>query len=131
MECAIEIRKNGRDVILIEMAPDLSHLFKSAGGVSVELTKLIKELEIPVYNNYRLKEVTDSSVICENTKTSEKLELPADTVLLALGMIPRHDAVDVLRRSAPETEVYVVGDAIEAGTLGPAIMSAFKAAAYI
>ena len=39
--------------------------------------------------------------------------------------------VDKLRRSAPETEVYVVGDAIAPGTVGPAIMSAFKAAAYI
>ena len=46
-------------------------------------------------------------------------------------MIPRHKVADKLRRSAPETEVYVVGDAIEAGTLGPAIMSAFKAAAYL
>ena len=39
--------------------------------------------------------------------------------------------VDELRRCTPETEVFVVGDAIEAGTVGPAIMSAFKAAAYI
>jgi hypothetical protein len=70
-------------------------------------------------------------VICENTNTSDKLELPADTVLLAPGMTPRYDIADELRRSAPATEVYVVGDAIEAGTVGPAIMSAFKAAAYI
>ena len=131
VECAIELKKNGKDVKLIEMAPDLSHLFKSAGGVSIELIKLIKELEISVYNNYRLIEVTDSSVICEHTGTGENLEMPADTVLLALGMTPRHDVADELRRSAPETEVYVVGDAIEAGTLGPAMMSAFKAAAYI
>lgn len=131
VECAIELKKNGKDVVLVEMAPDMSHLFTSAGGVSMELTRLIKELEIRIYNNYKLTEVTDDSVICENTNTSDKLELPADTVLLALGMAPRHDIADKLRRSAPETEVYVVGDAIEAGTVGPAIMSAFKAAAYI
>lgn len=131
VECAIELKKEGKDVILIEMAPDMSHLFTSAGGISIELNRLIKELEIPVYNSCRLTEVTDSSVICENTVTSEKLEFPADTVLLALGMAPRHDTADRLRRSAPETEVYIVGDAIETGTVGPAIMSAFKAAAYI
>ena len=131
VECAIELRKSGKDVILVEMAPDMSHLFTSAGGASVELMRLIKELEIPVHNNFRLTEVTDSSVICENTDTREKQEFPADTVLLAIGMVPRHNAADSLRRCAPETEVYVVGDAIEAGTVGPAIMSAFKAAAYI
>jgi 2,4-dienoyl-CoA reductase-like NADH-dependent reductase (Old Yellow Enzyme family)/thioredoxin reductase len=131
VECAIELKKNGKDVTLIEMAPDLSHLFTSAGGVSIELTRLIKELEIPIQNNSRLIKINENSIICEHTGTSEKLELPADTVLLAMGMKPRYDVVDELRRSAPETEVFVVGDAIEAGTLGPAIMSAFKAAAYI
>lgn len=131
VECAIELKKNGNDVTIIEMAPDMSHLFISAGGTSFELTRLIRELEIPILNSCKLTEVTDSCIICENTETSEKVELPADTVLLALGVTPRHDMVDELRRCAPETEVYVVGDAIKAGTVGPAIMSAFKAAAYI
>ena len=131
VECAIDLKKKGKDVVLVEMAPDLSHLFASAGGASMELTTLIKELDIPVFNNYKLIEVTDNSVICENTSTKEKPELPADTVLLALGVTPRHDVADLLRRSAPETEVFIVGDAIETGIVGPAIMSAFKAAAYI
>ncbi len=131
VEYAIELKQNGRDVVLIEMAPDLSHLFKSSGGVSIELIGLIKKLEIPVYNSYKLMEITDSSIICENTNTSEKLELPADTVLLALGVTPRHDVADELRRSVPETEVYVVGDAVKSGNVGPAIMSAFRAAAYM
>jgi len=131
VECAIDLKKKGKDVTLIEMAPDLAHLFTSVGGVSMELMKLVKELEIPVQYNYKLIEVKDNSVICEDMNTPEKKEIASDTVLLALGMTPRHDVVDSLRRSAPETEVYVVGDAIETGTVGPAIMSAFKAAAYI
>jgi hypothetical protein len=52
-------------------------------------------------------------------------------VLLALGVSARHDVVDSLRRSAPETEVFVVGDAVESGSIATAVMSAFKAAAYI
>lgn len=131
VECAIDLTKKRKGVTLIEMAPDLSHLFSSVGGVSMELMKMIKELEIPVNNNCKLMEVKDNSVICEDLNTKEKKEIPADTVLLAFGISPRHDVADSLRRSAPETEVYVVGDAIEAGTVGPAIMSAFKAAAYI
>ena len=131
VECAIDLKKKGKNVTIIEMAPDLSLLFTSAGGVSTELKRLLKDLEIPVLNNYRLAEVKDNSVICEETNTSEKKEILADTVLLAVGVSPRYDVVDSLRRSPPETEVYVVGDAIKTGTVGPAIMSAFKAAAYI
>ena len=86
---------------------------------------------IPIHHNYKLEEVTDNTIVCSNTNTSEKIEFPADTVLLALGMSPRHDVADSLRQSAPETEVFVVGDAIDAGNIGPAVMSAFRAAAYI
>ena len=55
----------------------------------MELTALIEELHIPVHLNCRLEEVTDSNLICRNTKTSEKVEFPADTVLLAPGMVSR------------------------------------------
>ena len=81
--------------------------------------------------NCKLEEVTDKTVVCRDTKTSERIEFPADTVLLAVGMSAKHDVADSLRRSAPETEVFVVGDASEVGTIATAVMSAFKAAAYI
>ena len=97
----------------------------------MELMALIEELEIPIHLNCRLEEVTDSTVVCRDTKTSERIEFPADTVLLAVGMAARHDVADSLRRSAPETEVFVVGDASEVGSIATAVRSAFKAAAYI
>ena len=46
-------------------------------------------------------------------------------------MTARLDVADALRRSAPETEVFVVGDAAAAGSIATAVMSGFKAAAYI
>jgi 2,4-dienoyl-CoA reductase-like NADH-dependent reductase (Old Yellow Enzyme family)/NADPH-dependent 2,4-dienoyl-CoA reductase/sulfur reductase-like enzyme len=131
IECAIDLKKEGKDVAIVEMAPDLSNLMASSGAVAMEFTKLINELDIPIHYNCKLEEVTDNTVVCRNTRSSDQIEFPADTVLLAIGMSPKHDVVDALRRSAPETEVFVVGDAIEPGNIGPAIMSAFKAAAYI
>jgi 2,4-dienoyl-CoA reductase-like NADH-dependent reductase (Old Yellow Enzyme family)/thioredoxin reductase len=131
IECAIDLKKEGKDVTVVEMASDLSNLKASSGAVAMEFMNLIKKHNIPIHHNCRLEEVTDSTIVCINTNTSEKIEFPADTVLLALGMYPRHDVADSLRHSAPETEVFVVGDAIEAGNIGPAVMSAFRAAAYI
>ncbi|MBN2039171.1 MAG: FAD-dependent oxidoreductase [Spirochaetes bacterium] len=131
LECALDIKKEGKDITVIEMAPDHSDLFRSSGAVAMELVKLTAEHEIPVHFNCRLEEVTDSHVICRDTRTSEKQKFEADYVLLALGSVSKHDIVDLLRRSAPETEVYIAGDAVKPGNVGPAVMSAFKAAAYI
>lgn len=131
VECAVYLKREGKDVTIVEMAPDLSHLMLSANGAGMEFMELIRELSIPMHLNCRLEEVTDDNVICRDTKTLERVEFPADTVLLALGMSARLDVADALRRCAPETEVFVVGDAAGVGTVATAIRSAFKAAAYV
>jgi 2,4-dienoyl-CoA reductase-like NADH-dependent reductase (Old Yellow Enzyme family)/NADPH-dependent 2,4-dienoyl-CoA reductase/sulfur reductase-like enzyme len=132
IESAIGLKRRGKDVAVVEMAPDMAHLGKSAGGAAaMELNALIQELDIPVLLNCRLAEITEMSVLCIDTVSNERVEIPADTVLLALGMKARRDIADSLRRCAPETEVFVVGDASEVGTIATAVMSAFKAAAYI
>jgi 2,4-dienoyl-CoA reductase-like NADH-dependent reductase (Old Yellow Enzyme family)/NADPH-dependent 2,4-dienoyl-CoA reductase/sulfur reductase-like enzyme len=131
IECAIDLKEKGNDVSIVEMAPDLGHLMQSASGAAFEFQELIAKLDIPVHLSCMLEEVKDDSILCSNTKTSEKVEFPADTVLLALGMAAKQDVADSLRHSAPETEVFVVGDAVKPGLVGPAVMSAFRAAAYI
>jgi 2,4-dienoyl-CoA reductase-like NADH-dependent reductase (Old Yellow Enzyme family)/NADPH-dependent 2,4-dienoyl-CoA reductase/sulfur reductase-like enzyme len=131
IECAIGLKRNGMDVTIVEMAPDMSNLSVSAGGVSMELMALVQKLDIPIHLNCMLEEVDDSAIFCRNTQTSEKVKFEADTVLLAVGMAARKDVALSLRRSAPETEVQVVGDAYEVGNIATAIRSAFKAAAYI
>ncbi len=131
IESAIGLRRAGKDVTVIEMASDMENLRASAGSVAMELFSQIEELKIPVRLDCRLEEVTDTGVICRDTKTGARMELPADTVLLAVGVAARHDVADSLRRSAPETEVFVVGDALQVGNIASAVMSGFKAAAYI
>jgi len=127
IECAIALKRRGKDITVVELASGMSNL----GAVSMEFNRLIKELDIPIRFNCKLEEVTDKTVVCRDMKTSEKSEFPADTVLLAVGVSARHDVADSLRRSAPETEVFVVGDASEVGSIATAVRSAFKAAAYI
>ena len=131
IETAINLKKKGKDVTVIEMQPDLSSLMASSGGATMEFMEMIDELKIPLKLNCKLEEVCDNSVICRDTKTDEKTELDADTVLLAIGVTPCHETADRLRHSAPETECFVVGDASETGNIGPAVKSAFRAAAYI
>lgn len=131
VESAIGLARAGKDVTIIEMAPNLDNLRASAGGVAMELLAMVEDLGIPIRLNCRLEEVTASAVVCRDTVTGETVELPADTVLLAVGMAPRRDVADSLRRCAPETEVHVVGDAAEVGCIATAVRSAFRAAAYV
>lgn len=131
IESAIGLKRRGKDVLVIEMAPDMSNLRTSAGGASTELMSLVEELAIPIRLNCRLEEVTGKTVVCRNTETSAEIEFAADTVLLAAGMTARQDVAENLRRCAPETEVFIVGDAAKVGTIASAVMSAFKAAACI
>ncbi len=131
IESAIGLKRRGKNVTVVERNPDLSHLGASAGGAASELAAQLEELGIPVYFNCALEEVTDDAIVCRDTRTSSTIGFPADTVLLALGMQPRLEAADALRRSAPETEVFVVGDAAGIGTIATAVMTAFRAAAYL
>ena len=132
VESAIGLKRMGKDVLIIEMASDLSGLSQSAGGAAAfELTALIEELKIPIVYGCKLEEVTDDRVICCESSSGETVTFPADTVLLAVGMKPHMALADSLRRCAPETEVFVVGDANEVGMIAHAIRSAFRAAAYV
>ena len=47
IECAIGLKRAGKDVTVVEMAPDMSNLRASAGGGSTELMALVQELDIP------------------------------------------------------------------------------------
>jgi NADPH-dependent 2,4-dienoyl-CoA reductase/sulfur reductase-like enzyme len=131
VESAIGLKQAGKDVTVVEMAGDLSNLRASAGGAAMEILALIDQLEIPIHLGHKLEKVTDSTVVCRDVGTGTTVEFPADTVLLAVGMASRRDVAGSLRRSAPETEVFVVGDAAEVGCIATATRSAFKAAAYI
>jgi 2,4-dienoyl-CoA reductase-like NADH-dependent reductase (Old Yellow Enzyme family)/thioredoxin reductase len=132
IEAAIDLRKEGKDVTVIEMAGDYSSLRASSSGGFEDLMKLITDLDIKIMLNTKLTEVTDTEVICSDTKTGEKKTIPADTVLLAMGVKPRHKAADELRHSCPETDVYLVGDCNYVGNnIANATMSALRAAAYI
>jgi 2,4-dienoyl-CoA reductase-like NADH-dependent reductase (Old Yellow Enzyme family)/thioredoxin reductase len=131
LECAIDLKRAGNDVIVVDMAPDLSNLMTSAGIPSLELTKIAKELRIPIHFNCMIEERTDNSVIFRNSNTSERIEIPADILLLAIGMSARTDVADALCRNTPETEMFIIGDASKVGTIASAIKSAFETAAYI
>ena len=112
-------------------APDVGVRGPAAGGGAGELMNIGGELQPPSHRNRGWGGAAVPGVFGGDRETGGRVESPADTVLLAVGMAARQDVADSMRRCAPETEVFVVGDALQVGNISGAVRSAFKAAAYI
>ncbi len=132
LEAAIDLKRAGKDVTVIELLSNYSSLQKSASAAAGEFRALIDELKIDVRLGHRLLEVTDDAVICETTETGEKVTIPAGSVLLAVGVKCRWKEADALRRCCPETSAFLVGDCLNVGSnVKAATSGALLAAAYI
>ncbi len=133
-EAAIDFKQSGKDVTIVEMTDAEAHrwnLHRSSGNAGNELLSIIDEQKISLHFETRLEEIRDDKIICRDLKTGQLVEYTCDTVLLAVGMVPLNDVVDSLRHSAPETEVYIIGDAKAIGNISTAVNGGFQAAVHI
>jgi NADPH-dependent 2,4-dienoyl-CoA reductase/sulfur reductase-like enzyme len=133
-ESGLEFAGLGKEVTLIEMLEEHSAKIKlqmSAGSVSRELLTIFEKKGIPVLYGTALAEVKDNGIVTRNMVTGKLSELPCDTVLLAVGMKERWALVDELRRSAPESNIHIVGDCRKVGTISEAVNQAFQACIHI
>jgi 2,4-dienoyl-CoA reductase-like NADH-dependent reductase (Old Yellow Enzyme family)/NADPH-dependent 2,4-dienoyl-CoA reductase/sulfur reductase-like enzyme len=134
LEAAIDFKDMGKQVTVVEMLGGdnyINALRKSSKRAGDEMLMIMEEKGIPIHLNNRLEEVRDDRIICKDLVTGELVEYPCDTVLLSLGMVPLRDVAASLRRSAPETEVYIVGDALNVGNISTATNGGFQAALAI
>ena len=134
LEAAIEFRREGKDVLVLELldkeAAD-NALRMSAKTAAREFPIILDAEKIPVHYGINVKEIHDDKVTGVDSATGKAVEFQADTVLLAIGMKPLWDVAETLRRCAPETEVRIVGDAHEVGSICTAVNGAFQAALHI
>jgi pyruvate/2-oxoglutarate dehydrogenase complex dihydrolipoamide dehydrogenase (E3) component len=133
-EAALDYADLGKDVCLIEMMDEQKaklNLRASAGSGATELLSIFKNKNIPVYYGLALSEVRDDRIVCLDTATGETRELECDTVLLAMGMRERWALVEELRHCAPESNVAIVGDCRNVGTIAEAVNQAFQACIHI
>ncbi len=121
-ECAIALGMRGKHVELIEMRDEL------APDANVRHRPLLLEQVdkyVTVHTGCRALEVTAAGVVCENA-AGERIEVPGQTVICALGQRPRTETVDALRDGAPY--VRVIGDAARVSSITNAVYAAYHAA---
>lgn len=121
-ECAIHLGQEGKEVELIEMRPTL------APDANIRHRPLLLaqiEKYVHVHTQYKGLEVTPKGVLCEDPQ-GQRVLVPSDTVICALGQRSRTDVVEALQDSAPF--VRVIGDAAKVSTITNAVYWGYWAA---
>lgn len=88
---------------------------------------LLAQIEkyVHVHTQYKGLEVTPEGVLCQDPQ-GQRILVPGDTVICALGQRSRTDVVEALRDSAPF--VRVIGDAAKVSTITNAVYWGYWAA---
>ena len=127
LETAEILNETGNRVTILEMADEI------APGTWFQL--LDDELErltpcgTRFLTSHQLLEIREGEIIAADLKAGKIVHIPADTVVLSLGVRPEHRLADALQSALPR--VYPVGDAVQSGTIADAVKSAWEACSQI
>ena len=133
IEAAIHLRALGKEVEIVEMLDEKTskaRLNAASGPSAKEFYAILERDGVKISFDSMLCSVTDAGITIESTISGAPRSIEADNVLLARGMVPLKEA-QAMRHCAPETDVYVVGDAKQAATIAEAVNQAFQASLHI
>ncbi len=122
-EASINLASDGRAVTVLEMAEQVD-LWRT--GAASDLLELSREKSVERLLGWKLLEIRDEAVLAEQVSTGEQRTIPADTVLLAVGMKPRRSEALKFAHLCPETGFYIIGDAARSGDIRDAVFQAFE-----
>lgn len=123
LETAEILNETGNRVTVLEMADEI------APGTWFQL--LDDEMErlepcgTKFLTSHQLLEIADGEVVAADLKAGRLVRIPADTVVLSLGVKPENRLAEELKKELPR--VYTLGDASASGTIADAVKSAWAA----
>jgi len=124
-EEAIDLAERGRNVTVVEMKPELCRdaPYLHHEGVLIEMEKD----HVRTYVNAPCKAITAEGVIV--TCGGEEKLLPADTVVIAAGVLPLAEAAEALRYAAQDFRR--IGDCKRPRKVRDALVEGFDSAAFL
>jgi 2-enoate reductase len=129
-EIAIDYAKEGKKVTIVEA---LDSILSAGEPVPLPnlmmLNDLIAHYKVNVITGNRLESVNEKGVVIAPSNGGESQEIPADTVILAVGFKPVPSIASDLYESG--IEVHEVGDGRKAGNIKTAICEAYEIARLI
>lgn len=123
-ETALQLAKDGKQVTMVEMLAKAEVLLGWPRGLIDQL----EELSVEFLTRVKLDAVTDTGAIVLDDQW-RRYEIPADTVILSLGLKPRTHVVQSFYGLT--TDVFVVGDCLKSGAVKEAIHDGFNVAVEI
>ena len=107
-EVALHLASLGKKVTVAEMMGGLALDLENRSRVA--LLQLLKERKVDTFTNWKMEAIGDRAAHLSDGKGNKK-EIPADSVILALGLTPNQELLEPLTRNFPE--VRVIGDCLE------------------
>lgn len=127
-ETALHLAQKGKKVTVIDILSE-PEIAKDVASVSRPvLLQLLREHGVEFKTEVKLEEITDKGAVVID-KQWNRVEIPADTVVLCMGLTARCQTAKAFRAMAPE--VYVIGDCSSPRNLMAAIHDAFNIAVEI
>ncbi len=117
------ITKGTKEVTVLEMGPK----FGQDVGPSTRwvLMKDLRERDIKLISGATMKEIHPDKVVYTDAN-GQDVDMPADTVVLAMGARPESSLAESLKDIG--VEVAIIGDAAKVGRIGNAVEAGFKLA---
>jgi hypothetical protein len=122
-ETALMLSQYGKKVTIIDMLSE-SEIAADAAFVSrVKLLEMLHENGVQFKTEVKLEEITGHGALVTDRK-GNKIEIPADTVVLSLGVRALNESAEDLRGLAKES--HVIGDCVRPRNLMSAIHEGFN-----
>lgn len=111
VELAIHLTELGRQVTILELAPQLNYTGARLHGFVLDMK--VRDLGITVLTGMTATAISAGAVTAVAAGAAQKFDtapvkIDADTVVYAVGMLPEAGPISALRAQAPE--FYVIGD---------------------
>ncbi len=125
-ETALHLAQQGKKVVLIDMLAEDEIAKDASLAGRVVLLGLLRQHGVEFRTEVSLTEITSTSALVTN-RSGDRVEIPADSVVLALGMRPLSEEVRSFQGSAPES--YTIGDCRTPREIRSAIHEGFNVTA--
>jgi len=125
-ETALFLAQRGKKVTIVEI---LGMVLRGINHNNRDyLLKLLVDAGVQILTEMNILEISDEGVTVAD-KSGAKTIIRAETVVLAVGLTPRKNSWGSLRDKI--TEVYAIGDAVEARNVKNAIWEGYRTARLI
>ena len=123
LETAAVLLKDYHPVSLVEMMPVIGGAIFPA-VLNDEMSR-ITPYHPDMYTGHSIRSVQEHTVTLERLSDHQQVIIPADTVILSMGLVPQQDTVDAFR--AAFDTIRVIGDAAGGGRIATAIQQGYEA----